>query len=409
MNRKVVITEYRSHILAALIEDGKTVELHFSCPIPDKNAEYTCSGQPQSAQRCRVGEIYVGKVRNILPNIHGAFIEIGDDVQCYYSLEEKTPPIFTHKLGKKPLCVGDELLVQVQKEAVKTKQPVVTGNLNFTGKYVVLTSGNLKTGVSSKLSKEKREALLALGERYRESPFGLIFRTNSGAAPQEAIIFEIEKLAEKLNQVKKYGSMRTCYSRIYKVPSAWTSVLRDVYHEGLTEIIVDATLEDGAVYQEAEEFLRNEQPEDLPLLRNYTDTSYSLVKCYGLEASIQEALKEKVWMKSGAYLVIQPTEALTVIDVNSGKCMKKQNDFTDINQEAAREAAHQIRLRNLSGIIIIDFINMKTEEEKKRLLGYLQNELNQDPNPGKVMGMTHLQLVEITRKKIHKTLEESLR
>ena len=88
--------------------------------------------------------------------------------------------------------------------------------------------------------------------------------------------------------------------------------------------------------------------------------------------------------------------------------MKKQNDFTDINQEAAREAAHQIRLRNLSGIIIIDFINMKTEEEKKRLLGYLQNELNQDPNPGKVMGMTHLQLVEITRKKIHKTLEESL-
>lgn len=383
-----------NHLLTALLEDEKPVELRFS-PV-------------QSFGTCRVGEIYVGKVQNILPNIQAAFIEIGNGIQCYYSLEEKYPPIFTHKIGKKPLCIGDELLVQIQKEAVKTKQPVVTGNLNFTGKYVVLTSGNPKKGVSSKLPKEKREALLKLGELYNDAGFGLIFRTNAGNAPREAILSEIDKLAGKLYQVKTYGNMRTCYSCLYKVPHPCILALRDVYHDGLEEILIDAVMENGSVYEEAEQFLHEEQPEDLPLLRAYKDASFPPSKCYGLESAVQEALKEKVWMKSGAYLVIQPTEALTVIDVNSGKCMKKQSGFSKINKEAAYEAARQIRLRNLTGIIIIDFINLKEEAEKKELLDHLQFELNRDPNPGKVVGMTQLQLVEITRKKIHKTLEESL-
>ena len=155
-------------------------------------------------------------------------------------------------------------------------------------------------------------------------------------------------------------------------------------------------------------YLETEMPDELPLLRAYTDPSYPLVKCYNLEGAIREARQERVWMKSGAYLVIQPTEALTVIDVNSGKCLKKNSHFPEINREAAREAVRQIRLRNISGIIIIDFINMKSAEEKKELLAYLQLELKKDPNPGNVIGMTKLQLVEITRKKIRKTLEESL-
>lgn len=383
-----------NHLLTALVEDGNVAELHF--------------GASDSAESCRVGEIYVGKVQNILPNIHGAFIEIGGGIQCYYSLDEKDPPIFTHKIGKKPLCIGDELLVQVQKEAVKTKQPVVTGNLNFSGKYVVLTSGNQKIGVSNKLPKEKRTELLTLGESYREAGFGVIFRTNAGNVPFETIQQEIEKLSAEFEQVKTYGTMRTCFSLVYKVPDSGIAALKDVYQEGLTEIVVDAVSRDREIYHETEEFLCREQPEDLPLLRAYTDASYPLAKCYNLEAVIQDARKERVWMKSGAYLVIQPTEALTVIDVNSGKCQKKSKEFGAINMEAARESARQIRLRNLSGIVIIDFINMKTAEEKKELMSYLQRELNRDPNPGIVVEMTKLQLVEITRKKIRKTLEESL-
>lgn len=394
MERKVVITECLGRIVTALLENQKVVELHYS-PVRQK-------------ETCRVGEIYVGKVKTILPNIHGAFVEIGNGQECYYSLEEKTPPVFTRKNGKKTLCVGDELLVQVQKEAVKTKQPTVTGNLSFTGKYVVLTSGNQKIGVSSKLSRERREELLAWGKRYADMDCGIIFRTNAGEAAFETLEREIDKLLQEYQKVMKWAGMRTCYSLIYKVPEPETAILRDLRQDGLTEIIVDASVDNGGLYREIEKFLKTEQTEDLPLLRAYQDTSYPLSKCYALEHVTEEARKERVWMNSGAYLVIQPTEALTVIDVNSGKCQKKNKKFREINQEAAKEAARQIRLRNLTGIIIIDFINMRTKEELEELIQVLRKEFLKDSNPAQVVDITRLQLVEITRKKVRKTLEESL-
>lgn len=389
--RKLVICECMERPLAALFEDGKAAELHYS-----------------GRTACRVGEIYVGKIQKILPNISAAFVDIGDGILCYYSLEEKYEPVFTSKAGKKAFCIGDELLVQIQKEAVKTKQPVVTGNLNFTGKYVVLTSGSRICGVSAKLSKSRREELEKLGAEYAGEEYGIIFRTNAGQAPKALIRSEIAKLSRTFRQVMEFGKMRTCFSRIYTVPAPCISVLRDIYQDGLDEIVVEKY--DGAdeLYHDVEAYLREEQPEDLSKLRAYTDSSYPLRKCYNLERITQEALKERVWLDSGAYLVIEPTEALTAIDVNSGKCQKKKAAFTKINREAARECARQIRLRNLSGIILIDFINMDSEEEKAELLQYLRKELSRDPNPGKVVDMTALQLVEITRKKIYKTLKESL-
>ena len=236
----------------------------------------------------------------------------------------------------------------------------------------------------------------------------LIFRTNCVEAEETQIRAEIDKLAENYHRIVEYGKMRTCFSCLQSAPDPCVQTLRDIYKKDLTEIIVEETVEDGALYKEVQTYLETEMPDELPLLRAYTDPSYPLVKCYNLEGAIREARQERVWMKSGAYLVIQPTEALTVIDVNSGKCLKKNSHFPEINREAAREAVRQIRLRNISGIIIIDFINMKSAEEKKELLAYLQLELKKDPHPGNVIGMTKLQLVEITRKKIRKTLEESL-
>ncbi|XCP83753.1 ribonuclease E/G [Roseburia hominis] len=389
--RKLVICECKDRQLAALFEDGKAVELHYA-----------------SQSACRVGEIYVGKIQKILPNISAAFVEIGKGVLCYYSLSEKYEPVFTSKAGKKPFCVGDELLVQVQKEAVKTKQPVVTGNLNFTGKYVVLTSGNRTIGVSAKLSPARRAELEKLGIEYADEAFGIIFRTNAKAASDELIRSEIRKLSQSMQNVLTYGRMRTCFSLVRGAASPCIAVLRDIYQEGLSEIVVEKQEGSDQLYQEVQTYLQEEQPEDLGKLRAYTDASYPLAKCYNLERITDEALKERVWLNSGAYLVIEPTEALTVIDVNSGKCQKKKAYFPQINQEAARECARQIRLRNLSGIILIDFINLNSEEEQKELLHYLRQELSRDPNPGNVVDMTALQLVEITRKKVYKTLKESL-
>ena len=372
------------------MEDSEAIELHF---FPS-----------QQQIKGQLGEIYVGKVKRILPNIHGAFIEIQKGLECYYSLDEKYSPIYTQKFSKKEeLCVGDELLVQIQKEAVKTKQPVVSGNLNFSGHYVVLTSGNKLLSASSKLSKNRRAELISWAETLGELPYGIIFRTNAGNASFPEIEAELKILHETFERVVSYGKMRTCFSNVYQLPNPAISILKDFHMDSLEEIIVDQSLLDETVT-----YLEKYLPDALPLVRAYTDTSYPLVKCYRLEHIVEEARKEKVWMKSGGYLVIQATEALTVIDVNTGKSIKKNDSLFNINKEAAKEAAKQIRLRNISGIIIIDFVNMNKKEEKEELLHYLQHELNRDSNPGTVIDMTKLQLVEITRKKIRKTLEESL-
>lgn len=395
MERKVLITECYNRYLTALLENNEIVELHY---FPK-----------EIGQACSIGEIYVGKVQKILPNINAAFVEIGKGMECYYSLEEKYELIYTSKLSKKKeLCVGDELLVQVQKDAIKTKLPMVSGNLNFTGNYVVLTTGNGKIGVSSKLPKEKRDLLLGLGEEYKDKTYGIIFRTNAAGVPFSEIREEIERLETKLTHIVTYGKMRTCYSKLLVMPNSAIAKLRDFRKEGLTEIVVDATIENGDFYRRAEEFLKDELPEYSAYLRAYSDKTYAMNKCYRLEHFTEEACKEEVWMKSGAYLVIQPTEALTVIDVNSGKCLKNGKSFFDINLEAAKEAAKQIRLRNLTGIILVDFVNMQKSDEKEQLLKYFQQELNRDSNPGIVVDMTKLQLVEVTRKKGRKTLEESL-
>lgn len=395
MQRKILITECYDKLLTVLLENDEVVELHYHPQNMDGN--------------CALGEIYVGKVKQILPNTNGAFIEIKKGVECYFSLEEKCEPIYTNKYSKKPeLCIGDELIVQVQKEAVKTKLPMVSANLNFTGKYAVLTSGNRKIGVSTKIPKTRREELISFGEQFQDIEYGLIFRTNAQTAKEEDILQEIQKLEESFQKVTTYGKMRTCYSRLLAVPNPAILLLQDFKETGLTEIVVDKDAGNGKLYEEAEEFIRNELPEYLPFLRGYSDPKYPLHKCYRLEHFTEEARREQVWMKSGAYLVIQPTEALTVIDVNSGKCLKKGKTFYDINLEAAKEAAKQIRLRNISGIILVDFVNMDKQEQKEELLKYFQQEMNRDSNPGKVIDMTRLQLVEVTRKKVRKTLEESL-
>jgi len=165
------------------------------------------------------------------------------------------------------------------------------------------------------------------------------------------------------------------------------------------------------LYEALADYLKEYQPWDLQKLRLYEDHLLPMPKLYNLEKALEEALRERVWLKSGAYLVIQPTEALTVIDVNTGKfeaSKKKQQTFRKINQEAAREIARQLRLRNLSGIIVADFIDMENPDDKYALIETLRQELKKDPVKTVLVDMTPLGLVEITRKKVRKTLQEQL-
>ena len=394
MERKLIITNWNDHVLTSVLENGEIVEFH--CSKEDEKNEAV------------LGNIYVGKVKNIVPNIGAAFIEIAKGVECYYAVAENKNPIFTQKIGKKPLCIGDELLVQVSKEAVKTKVPTVSSNLNFTGKYAVLTTGDTRIGISAKLPKESREYFQSLAASYQSDAYGFIIRTNAKEVSREIVQAELEQLIQEYEKLIRVANTRVCYSCIKKSPKQYLSELKNIYQDGLTEILI----EDPDLYNETAEYLQSYQPEDVAKLHRYEDALLPLDKLYAIEKRLEDALKEKVWLKSGAYLVIQPTEALTVIDVNTGKCISKKKDertYLKINIEAAKEAAKQIRLRNLSGIILVDFINLDNKERMKELTDAFQRELRKDPISATFVDVTKLQLVEVTRKKVRKPLKEAIR
>lgn len=373
-----------------------------------------------------LGNLYIGKVEHVVKNLNAAFIRISPEQTCYYSMDDYRTPFFTKKISeKKPLVEGEELVVQVTREALKTKEPAVTTNLNFAGKYAVLTTGNKKIGISSKLTKKERERLEQLTKSIEHPDFGLILRTNARYAAEEEILAEIAVLGKEWQQLKETAKYKTCYSCLKKEVPAYLKDLmglpeteemelltdkRDIFEQlcGVYGIAEADLWTNGAVSVPVSEITLRENLR----LRYYQDSLLSLSALYHVKGSIEAALSEKVWLKSGAYLIIQPTEALTVIDVNTGKNTakkKQQENFLKVNKEAAIEIAAQLRLRNLSGIILIDFMNLEEKEAEEELLRVFRAALKEDPVPTQLIDMTKLGLVEVTRKKVRKPLGEVLK
>lgn len=358
-------------------------------------------------ERSLIGNIYVGKVKNIVKNIDAAFVEIKKGVLCFLPLPEAENAIFLNQKESKKLVIGDELLVQVLKDGVKTKAPVVSTNLNFTGRYFVFTTKRKeKIGISNKLNAEDGKRLQEYVQK-KEADFGVIVRTNAGNASEAELDQEFDYLKEIYEKVVTYGVHKTVFSLLMQDEAPYIKQLRNIRKDELEEIITD----DPEIFDQAYSFLKFHQPDDLEKLRLYDDASYSLWKLYGLETVLDDATRSRVWLKSGGYLVIEPTEALTVVDVNTGKYDGNKNaaaTFLKINEEAAIETAKQLRLRNISGIIIIDFIDMKTEEDKQQVLSVLNRELRKDAVKASLVDMTKLNLAEVTRKKVKKSLREQL-
>ena len=377
------MTKREEDIITSVIENDEIVEIHIS------NIE----------EKYRLGNIYIGKVKKIVSNINAAFIEIDKGVECYYDMTERS---------SEPIRIGEEFVVQISREAIKTKQPTVTRKISFTGKYCVLTVGDNRISFSSKIDKEKREELKEFMENYRSKEYGFILRTNAKGAAVCEITEEIERFISEYEHLFRIAPTRVCFSCIKENEKPYITDLKNIYQEGLTDILID----DKEIYSNVYSFLQREQPANLDKLQLYEDKQLPLAKLYSIESVIQNALKERVWMKSGAYLVIQPTEALTVVDINTGKCIGKKKDDTvymKINMEAAKEVAKQIRLRNLSGIIVVDFINLDDKEKWEELINYFKGYLRKDPIQTVLVDVTKLQLVEITRKKVRKPLHESIR
>ncbi|MDR2024078.1 MAG: ribonuclease E/G [Hungatella sp.] len=387
---KLIITRWNGSVITLFQSGKETVQVDIE---PEEN---------QSV----LGNIYIGKVNHIVKNINAAFVDMGGGQMGYLSLSDASIHFADQRPYDGRLRQGDEIIVQVERDAVKTKAPVLTGNLNFTGRYFVLTSGKKQIGFSTKITdqawKQKMKPFL---ESRKEEDFGIIVRTNAYKVPKEELESELIQLKESFKMMLDNAKHRTCYSLLYSSAPSYLTGLRDSLKSSLEAVITD----EPDIYQAVKEYLTQFQPEDLGLLTWYEDSLLPLRKLYRIEKTMEEALGKRVWLKSGGYLVIEPTEALVVIDVNTGKYSGKKElreTIKKVNLEAAEEIGHQLRLRNLSGIIIIDFIDMEAEEDRRILMERLEGILSKDPVKTTVVEMTKLNLVEVTRKKIRKPLYE---
>ena len=389
MSDKIVITRIEGKIVTAMIEQGKIVEL---------NCE-------KSHNNSILGNIYTAKVKNIVKNINAAFVEVEGGRICYYSLNENKNHHFLKPVTRTNLVQEDEILVQVSRENVKTKQPTVTSNLNFTGRYLVLTSQKHQIGISKKIRNEERvKELRALADQFIRPDFGIIFRTNAETALDEEILAEAEHLIQQFDLVCQKAMYRKPFQLIYEAPKGYLSLIRDQRQTCLNEIVTDQR----DIYDVVLAYLKDNQDEE-KILQLFERDGIRLDQIYRISHELEQALSEKVWLKSGGYLVIQPTEAMTVIDVNTGKAIKGkrvEEHFLKINLEAAREIGRQLRLRNLSGIIVVDFIDMKLAESEELLMNEMREILKHDRIKTMLVDMTKLHLMEITRKKVRKPLLE---
>ena len=392
---KLILTEmnYRNTpiLVAALEKEGRICQLN-----------------PMSLNSDSIlGNIYIGKVKNIQKNIQAAFIEIENGIMCYYSMAEKASPCFVNVKKNNVLKIGDEMIVQVSKEGIKSKLPYVSSNLNFTGRYLVLTSERKELGFSGKLKKEEKKQIREILKDKIPENVGIIVRTNCRDAQEEEILHELEELMKRYEAVLQKGKSRVCVSVLEKSMPEYVQILQNLYSQDLEEIVTDKQ----ELYECAVQYLKGYKQQE-KIVRYYEDKLLPLYKLYNLEKAFEQAQNERVWLKSGGFLVIQQTEAFVCIDVNTGKFTSKkdkQETFRKINLEAAKEIAWQLRLRNLSGIILIDFINMERDEDKEELMQTLQRYLWQDSIKGTVVDMTELNIVEVTRKKVRKSLAEELK
>lgn len=339
-----------------------------------------------------VGDIFVGKVQNVVDNIHAAFVEFEKNKVGFLPLSECQ--------GRK-IKAGDEFVVQIKQAAVKTKQPVLTIFPEIAGRFAVVSTKSKTKGVSKKIIEEEREELYKVLEDFCEDSYGVILRTSAKTANEEEIRKECTGLLKQMHELMDYSEYKTRFSCLYREASFYLKYIRSLELSNYERIVTDLS----SVYEELHPIYGDK-------VEFYLDESYSLDKLLGISTKLLKANEKKVWLKSGGNLVIEPTEALTVIDVNTGKAVdgrrNKETTFYKINCEAAIEAARQIRMRNLSGIILIDFIDMKEQKHVEELMQLLRMKLSEDKVKTVLVDITKLGLVEITRMKKNPPLREVL-
>lgn len=368
-------TSYGSRI--GIVEDGTLMELIYekknSLPI--------------------VGNIYVGKIMNVLPGMQAAFVDIGRDKNAFLYYGDNKDE---NGRSIKPKA-GTDILVQVEKAEIGNKGAVLTRRISFPGKFLVIIPNDSKIGISKKITdNDERQRIKEIANKLLPENYGIIIRTDGEGKTYDVYEKEINLLLERSESVLKRAEFSKSPVLIYSEINGVEKVARDFFDDDIDEFVVNCE-EDYDILLK----LCNEMGFGTEKIKLHTD-EVPIFQNYYVESQAKAAFSKYVWLKSGGFIVIEQTEACVVIDVNTGKYTGKadlQKTILKTNIEAAKEIAHQIRLRNLNGMIIVDFIDMKSECDRKTLQKTLEAAVAKDRLQTIVVGMTELGLMQMTRKK----------
>ena len=411
MSREIVINATKHESRIAVLDEGQVVELWIE----------------RTRHRTVVGNIYKGRVTKVLPGMQSAFVDLGlerdaflyvsdvvEDLEDYdsdatldLSMDEVPPPRVEASISDL-LREGQEILVQVSKDTIAGKGARITTHITLPGRFLVFMPTVNHVGVSRRIENEaERARLKEILERIRpQGQGGFIVRTAGEERGEEEFIADLRYLTDLWEQIRRRAEKASAPTPIHHDLDLVLRTIRDVLSPEFKSVWVDSVDQ----YQRIVEFLDQIQPNLVSRVRLYRRDE-PIFDEFGIEPEIAKAMKTKSWLKSGGYIVINQTEALVAIDVNTGKYVGKKNLEETVfrtNLEAAKEIVRQIRLRDLGGIIVLDFIDMEEPEHRAALFEALENEIRKDRSKTKILQISEFGLIEMTRKRVRQSLERSL-
>ncbi len=416
MKKEILINSTSYEVRIAITEENKLVELFSESPDLSRN----------------VGDLYWGKVAKVMPGIKAAFINVGfpqdaflhfsdidtsiddyssilgddDDVDDEDEDEEETTNTHHVSTGRRPqvnIERGQDIIVQIIKEPVGNKGVRVTSKVSLPGRYLVLLPFNKRIGVSKKIYNYKeRRRLKGIVKSMLPPGTGLIIRTVAAGQDENLIRDDLNKLIATWNDIQNKAKTLKPPAILYKDVSTTNSVVRDLFRDDVVRVLIDSK----KLYKEIKSYVDATSPEFSDKIEYYSKSA-PIFDVYNIEKQIEESLNKKVWLKNSGYIVIETTEAMTVVDVNSGKYAKSRDQEMNslkINFEAAKELARQLRLRDIGGIIVVDFIDLYEDSNKRKLYDEIRKEFRKDRAKITVLPMTDFGIVQITRQRIRQSI-----
>jgi ribonuclease G len=411
VEKELIINASEKGVEMALLEGGKLAEIHYQ----------------KNDNTFAVGDIFIGKIRKMMPGLNAGFVDIGHRKDAFLHYTDLGPnlrslmkwtngvmggSINTHRLdnfkfeeeiiktGKIDQVLNKRfpLLIQILKEPISTKGPRLSCELTLPGRSVVLTPFNEVVSVSKKInSQEERKRLHSIAESIRPKGFGIIMRTAAEGKKTQELHEEVMHVMGNWEEIYKQLKTGDAPAKLLSELDKTSSILRDLLSDSFSRIVIN----DKDVFGDIRNFLQNISPEQVKIVQHYTGTR-PIFEQFGVTRQIKASFGKTATMSSGAYLVIEKTEAMHVIDVNSGHKISSndvEKTIFSVNLEAAQEIARQIRLRDIGGLIVIDFIDMKDAENKKQLFKAMEDFMRKDRAQHTVLQLSKFGLMQITRER----------